>query len=57
MYVQIIIVTSIAHYKNRLRKTFLVPNTSTSRQTTIVADTHIIIIIMIIIIIIIIIIM
>jgi hypothetical protein len=40
MYVQIILVTTIAYYKKRLRRTFLAPNTSTSLQTTLAADTH-----------------
>jgi hypothetical protein len=40
MYVQIIIVTIIAYYKRRLRRTFLAPNTSTSLQTTLAADAH-----------------
>jgi hypothetical protein len=40
MYVQIIIVTIIAYYKKRLRRWFLVPNTSTSLQTTLAVDAH-----------------
>jgi hypothetical protein len=55
MFMQIIIVTIIPYYKNRLRRTFLAPNTSTSLQTTtakttITTITTIIIIIIIIII-------
>jgi hypothetical protein len=40
MFVQIIIITIIPYYKNRLRRTFLAPNTSTSLQTTLAADAH-----------------
>jgi hypothetical protein len=40
MYVQIIIVTIIAYFKKRFRRTFLAPNTSTSLQTTLAADAH-----------------
>jgi hypothetical protein len=38
MYVQTVIVTIIAYYKKRLRRTFLAPNTPASLQTTLAAD-------------------
>jgi hypothetical protein len=40
MYVQIIIITIIAYYKKRLRRTFLTPNTSASLQTALAAAAH-----------------
>jgi hypothetical protein len=38
--VQIIIVRIIPYYKRRLRRRFLVPNTSTSLKTTLAVDAH-----------------